>query len=77
MDDGSKDGKQLRINSQSFSEYENKCLKELLWAKLGIKVNLNRDKDRFRLRVKSISMEKLIRMITPYTIPSMLYKLPL
>jgi recombination protein RecA len=77
MDDGSKDGKQLRINSQSFSEYENKCLKELLWAKLGIKVNLNLDKDRFRLRVESSSMEKLIRMITPYIIPSMLYKLPL
>ena len=51
--------------------------KELLRAKLGIKVNLNRDKDRFRLRVQSGSMEKLIRMITPYIIPSMLYKLPL
>lgn len=77
MDDGSKDGRQLRINSQSFSEGENKSLKELLWAKLGINVNLNRDKDRFRLRVQSSSMEKLIDMVSPYIIPSMLYKLPL
>lgn len=76
MDDGSKDGKQLRINSQSFSEDDNKVLQELLRAKLGINTNLNRDKGRFRLRVQHESMDRLLNLIKPYIIPSMLYKLP-
>ena len=77
MDDGSKDGRQLRINSQSFSKDDNIILQELLRAKLGIDTSLNRDKERFRLRVQSKSMDRLLRLIRPYIIPSMLYKLPL
>ena len=77
MDDGSKDGRQLRINSQSFSKDDNIILQELLRAKLGISTSLNQDKDRFRLRVRSKSMDKLLKLIKPHIIPSMLYKLPL
>lgn len=77
MDDGSKEGNQLRINSQSFSENDNIKLIELLRAKLGINSTLNRDKKWFRLRIKKESMSTLVEMIRPYIIPSMLYKLPL
>jgi recombination protein RecA len=77
MDDGSKDGKQVRINSQSFSKSENIALMNILQAKLGIKTTLNRDKDKYRLRICNDSMANLSRLIRSYFIPSMLYKLPL
>ena len=77
MDDGSKDGRQLRINSQSFTEEENKFLAEVLRAKLGIEATINRDKKQFRLRIAQASMRKLNDLIRPLMIPSMLYKLSL
>ena len=75
MDDGSRDGRQLRINSQSFSKLENKKLISVLEAKLGIKATLNRDKDRYRLRIKDESMEIVREIARKYIIPSMLYKI--
>ena len=75
MDDGSRDGRQLRINSQSFSKRENLFLQDILDAKLGIKSALNRDKDKYRLRIKDQSMKKLVQLVEPHIIPSMLYKL--
>jgi hypothetical protein len=77
MDDGAFDGKQLRLNTQSFSLEENEALGDLLRAKLGIEARLNRDKDRYRLRICSASLKRLKRLVEPHIIPSMLYKLPL
>jgi hypothetical protein len=77
MDDGGFDGKQLRLNSQSFSKEENELLSQFLRAKFGIETSLNRDKDRFRLRIASVSESRLKRLVESYIIPSMLYKLPL
>ena len=77
MDDGGADGKQVRLNTQSFSLEENEALLSLLRAKLGIEANLNRDKGGYRLRIANASMERLRVLIKPHMIPSMLYKLPL
>ena len=77
MDDGAADGKQVRFNTQSFSLDENEALASFLRAKLGIEANLNRDKDRYRLRIADASMKRLKNLIEPHMIPSMLYKLPL
>ena len=77
MDDGAKDGSQLRINSQSFSRDENEWLVSVLEAKLGVRATLNRDKDRYRLRVRAASMQTVKLLVAPYIIPSMLYKLSL
>ena len=77
MDDGSRDNRQLRINSQSFSKEENLFLRELLQAKLGIKTTLNQDKGKYRVRICAGSMKVLAQLVRPYMIPSMLYKLPL
>jgi hypothetical protein len=52
MDDGAVDRKQVRLNTQSFSFTENETLASLLRAKFGIEARLNRDKDRYRLRVQ-------------------------
>ena len=76
MDDGTKCGNQLRINSHCFSIEENIQLQKFLSAKLGIKSVLNRDKGMVRIRIIEESMEDLIAQIKPYIIPSMLYKLP-
>ena len=76
MDDGSKDAGQLRINSQSFSRLENMFLQNVLYAKLGIKSTLNRDKGKYRLRISACSMKMLSELTKPYIISSMLYKFP-
>ena len=75
MDDGAKDGRQLRINSQSFSYVENEEIIRVLKAKLGISATLNRDKDRFRLRVRANSMSIVRNIVAPHIISSMQYKL--
>ena len=77
MDDGAKDGNQVRINSQSFSLKENERLIATMKAKLGITATLNRDKDRFRLRVRASSMSIVRQIAAPFIIPSMHYKLSL
>jgi hypothetical protein len=77
MDDGSKDGNQLRINTQCFDRKDNNMLRQILRAKLGIATTMNRDKDRYRIRVKSESMDRVVKLIAPFVIPSMFYKLPL
>ena len=76
MDDGAGDRKQLRINSQCFSYAENLLLVEFLQAKFGVVATLNKDKDRYRLRIGEASVERLVSLVHQHLIPSMLYKLP-
>ncbi len=75
MDDGSKDGRQIRINTQCFSFEEHVFLQNVLRAKFGIVTTLNHDKKQLRLRVSEKSMDNLRNMVMHYIIPSMLYKL--
>ena len=78
MDDGTNElghSRCLRINTQCFSLEDQLRLIQILQEKFGIITTLNRDKDRFRLRVKKESMEKLIRLIEPYIIKEMYYKI--
>ena len=77
MDDGALEGKQLRINTQSFSLEENLRLVDTLRAKFGLDVRLNLDKAKYRLRFTAASMPALIEIVKPHMHPSMLYKLPL
>ena len=77
MDDGACDRKQLRINTQCFSREENFALIEFLQAKFGIAARLNKDKDRYRLRIGEASIERFVGLVMPHIVPSMRYKLPL
>ena len=77
MDDGAAEGKQLRLNTQSFSTQEVERLAGLLRAKFGIVMTINKDKNRPRLRCKAESMDLLIKLVKPHTLPDMLYKLSL
>lgn len=75
MDDGTHDGKQLRINSQSFSKEENETLASVLEATLGIRATINRDKNYFRLRIRDESIPLVRKLIVEHGIPSMHYKI--
>ena len=77
MDDGAVDGKQLRLNTQSFSCSENEALISFLRAKFGIEARLNRDKDRYRLRIIDAGIQRFKNLVGPHMISNMLYKLPL
>jgi hypothetical protein len=77
MDDGAAEGKQLRLNTQSFSAEEAEELARLIRAKFGIVMTINRDKNRPRLRCKAASMGRLVGLVRQHTLPSMLYKLSL
>lgn len=74
MDDGAADKNQLRINTQSFTYEEHLWLITFLQAKFGIESRLNRDKGKYRLRIKNSSMNLLKQLVLPFIIPSMLYK---
>lgn len=74
MDDGARDKGRLRLNTQSFSHQENEPLLRILEATLGITATLNRDKNRFRLRVRAVSMPRIRQLTRPYMLPSMQYK---
>ena len=77
MDDGAADRNQLRLNTQGFSRDENLVLAEFLHAKFGIAAQLNKDKDRYRLRIGANGVARFIELVSPHVIPSMQYKLPL
>ena len=77
MDDGTKEGNQARINTQSFTKKEKKKLSDTLEATLGIKSTINRDKHLFRLRISDQSMSLFREMVAPHIVPSMRYKLSL
>ena len=77
MDDGAAEGKQLRLNTQSFSVEEAEELVSLIRAKFGIVMTINKDKNRSRLRCSAASMDRLVELVKPHTLPDMLYKLSL
>ncbi len=75
MDDGSKTKKgDIYLNSQGFSFHDQKRLIYLL-RKIGIKARLNKDKKYYRMRILKESIPFFNKIIKPYIIPSMEYKL--
>ncbi len=75
MDDGDNDKNSIRYNIQSFSYREQRMLIELLKKKYQLKSNLNKDRNSYRLRVNKESKTKLIKLISPFIIHSMKYKI--
>jgi hypothetical protein len=82
MDDGYKSGNGLVLCTESFSTEEVNLLKNILELKFGLKVSLHNRKSSsgklgYRLAISSISKKKLIELVRPYFVNSMLYKLGL
>ena len=75
MDDGSKTKKgDVYLNTQQFSLDDQKRLLYFL-RKLKLRARLNKDKKYHRIRFYHQSVGRLVKLIKPYIIPSMEYKI--
>ncbi len=77
MDDGTNElgtSKCVKINSQSFSHKEHETICGVLKKKFDLDANVNKDRQYFRIRFYQRSMPRLIKIVRPYILPSMLYK---
>jgi hypothetical protein len=75
MDDGEKSNYGLRISTQSFSENEVKILSNILLNKFNLKTSLPKQNNIPNIYFPKSSMPLLAKIIKPYMIPSMYYKL--
>lgn len=76
MDDGSKSRSSVYFNTQQFTRKEQVRLINYLKDQFGLESTLNRDKKYFRIRIRTESTKKLVKMIYKYVLPSFRYKLP-
>ncbi len=75
MDDGSKSrDSDVYLNTQQFSVNEQKILIFKL-RELGISARMNKDKKYYRIRILKESIADFMKVINPFIIPSMQYKL--
>ena len=76
MDDGSLNNNQLDISTYSFTLPEIYLLIEAVKLKFNLRGQYYRDRDRgYRMYFRKSETEKLARLINPYVIPSMDYKI--
>ena len=76
MDDGCKSRSSIYLNTQQFSKQEQKRLIEMLWKGFGFESTLNRDKNYYRIRIRTKSAQKLIQLIDKFVLPGFKYKYP-
>jgi hypothetical protein len=75
MDDGCYAKPEFHINTQSFTLEEQNRLQEILKQKFGIVSVLRPDRKQWRIAVKSKSTPSLFKIVEPYIIPTMRYKI--
>lgn len=76
MDDGSRDRGCIRISTHCFDYKDQMKLKLALEYNFGIKVNIQKAKDKFWIWVRAESIPTLIKLVKPYFLSELLYKLP-
>lgn len=76
MDDGCKSRSAVYLNSQQFTRNEQLTLVSMLRERFGIESTLNRDKQYFRIRVRTTSISSFTGLVKPYLLASFQYKLP-
>jgi hypothetical protein len=76
MDDGCRSRNAVYLNTQQYDETSQGRLLRLLREQWGIEGALNRDKSYFRIRLSVEGTRKLARLIEPYLLPELRYKLP-
>lgn len=75
MDDGCFSQGTAILNTQNFSFSEQKILRNCLKRKFNLETTINKDRDRWRLRIKKSSFDVFRDLIKSYIIPSMKYKI--
>ena len=76
MDDGCRSRRAVYLNTQQFDEMSQRTMLTLLDEQWGIEGRLNRDKSYYRIRISVGGTERLRRIIEPYLLPELRYKLP-
>jgi hypothetical protein len=78
MSDGGrrKDCRGVFLNTLSFSDREQKILQDVLFKKWKIQTRLHWVQDGYRIYIPAVMSLKFTKIIAPYLIPSMYYKLP-
>jgi hypothetical protein len=76
MDDGCRSRNAVYLNTQQFDAAEQHQLLAMLERQWGIHGTLNRDKCYRRIRVSVDGTKRLARLIDPYLLPELRYKLP-
>lgn len=76
MDDGSKSHKSCYLNTQQFNLEDQEYLQFVLQRDCGLQSHLDRDKIYTRLRFSVEDSQHLKRLIKPFVLPSLRYKLP-
>ena len=75
MDDGSRSGGSIYLNTQQFSENDQIILQKLLLNQFDIISNLNKDKQYKRIRIVTRNAKKFCDIIRQFIPQSMQYKL--
>jgi hypothetical protein len=75
MDDGSRCDEDIYLNTQQFSKEEQQQLIDMLFQQHEIEATVNKDKQYWRIRIKKASVPHFMKIIAPYILPSMRYKL--
>jgi recombination protein RecA len=76
MDDGCRSRNAVYLNTQQFDLSSQRTLLRLLREQWSIEGALNRDKQYHRIRVTVDGTERLARLIEPYVLAELRYKLP-
>src|SRR6266481_5666601 len=74
MDDGSKSGKGLHLNTYSFNQESIDRLLYVLQYKFELECSIHIHSKGSRIFIPSKSMPRLRDLVNPYIFPSMLYK---
>lgn len=78
MDDGSiksKEHRALILNTQCYTNKDLSLLQQTLFQKFGIKTKLRKQKEGYQIYILSETVEIFVKIIRPYIIPEMEYKL--
>ncbi len=76
MDDGNYSQKSINISTYSFSLDEIESLQKIIARKFGLRSKFYRDRDKgYRMTFNRLESAKIIHIIRPYIIPSMMYKI--
>jgi hypothetical protein len=75
MDDGARSRTAFYLNTQQFTLPEQKFLQSILLEQFGLISTLNRDKKYFRLRIATNSSIYMRKIVEPYIVTDLRYKL--
>lgn len=76
MDDGSYSRNKIDISTYSFTLSEINLLQKIILSKFGIQMSFYKDRDKgYRMYCNMKNSKRLIEVIHPYIIESMMYKI--